>query len=244
MSGIDDYVRILFYREVTKLEGIPNNYVRREEIAARIRANIDKILGQYKIEGITDGVNLSEQIFDDLVGAGLITELKDPFAGSYFRYSADEYGNHRQTSLTSSDISRMSKLVGANYFPDVFNAYRSQTLVGETEMPKGFHAPSVDAIASPDADTVAKIENALSHLIEVLEKEDNQVVDAAARRRLIGQLKAGRELVLSGSFRCYLVYATVLRGLGELAARYQQQLVGVAARKLIELLSATLFKAA
>jgi hypothetical protein len=243
MTGIDDYVRILFYREVTKLEGIPNNYVRRDDIAARIRSNIDKILGQYKIEGITDGVNLSEQIFDDLAGAGLIAELKDPFAGSYFRYSADDYASHRQATLSGSDISRISKLVGAPYFPDVFNAYRSQALQGENEMPKGFHAPATDRISSPDPATIAKIENALGHLIEVLEKDDSEIADAAARRRLVGQLKAGRELVLAGSFRCYLLYATALRGLGEMAARYQDQIVGVAARKLIDLLAATVFKA-
>jgi hypothetical protein len=242
-SGIDDYVRILFYREVTKLEGIPNNYVRREEISARIRSNIDKILGQYKIEGVTDGVNLSEQIFDDLVEAGLIAELKDPFAGSYFRYSADDYGTHRQATLSASDISRISKLVGKPYFPDVFNAYRSQALQGENEIPKGFHAPSADRIASPDADTAAKLQNALNHLIDVLEQDDSEIADAAARLRLVGQLKAGRELVLAGSFRCYLLYATVLRGLGEIAARYDDHIVGIAARKLIELLAATIFKA-
>jgi hypothetical protein len=243
MNGIDEYVRILFYREVTKLDGVPTGYVRRSEISARILANVEKILAAHKVTGITDGNNVAEQVFDDLVAAGIVNEVKDKFAGSYFRYIPDEYSSYRQSTVTGSEIYRMSKLVGAPYFPDVFSAYSAQALSGEKEMPEGFRAPPSDKIVDLDKARIAKIDTALSHLIEVIEKDPDFPDTEGVRRRLLGQFKAGRELILAGSFRPYLLYATLLRALGELAARYQESVIGIAARKLIDLLFDLIFKA-
>lgn len=95
-------------------------------------------------------------------------------------------------------------------------------------------SPASDRIVRFDNNQISKIEEKTDEIINGVEQL-NSIGDRAGLRELIlGQLKAGRELVRSGCFKLYLLEVTLLDALRNLAIKYEKEAVGALANALIE----------
>lgn len=103
--------------------------------------------------------------------------------------------------------------------------------------------PASDRIVSLIHNQQTELENSTTELIETLEAENSIDGDSSLRQRVLGQLKAGRELIRAQSFSAYLLHQTLMTALGGLIEKYKGQAIGETAKKLLGLLIEHIFKA-
>lgn len=233
MAEIEDYVTTIVFRDLSDHLKIKTGFFRRHEIEPIIVAAVEDSLAKYEAGGIVDTIALSAKLFDKFLSDKAIARTTDAIAGDYYRFSPTHVGNLRKKFLDSDQIYQRSVAIGDRFFPDVFAAYFGR-------YPEGFNAqiqvPAADRIVNLNHNQVAELEAPVEELVEQLER-DNGIPDApGTKERLLGQIKAGRELLRSGSFRAYLFYATILSALGELVTRYQGHAISMVAASLIDLL--------
>jgi len=89
---------------------------------------------------------------------------------------------------------------------------------------------------------ISVIQAPLDELIGQVEADNGLPEFPNFRERVLGQIKAGREMLLSGCVWAQLLYWVLLRALGELVEKYGKKAIGVAAARLIELLVEQIFK--
>ena len=102
--------------------------------------------------------------------------------------------------------------------------------------------PASNRIVKLDHNQAKEIDDASSAVIEEVEKSNFIDDDLHLRDRIIGQIKAGRELVRALSLNAYLLYATVVNSLSFLIEKYAGQAIGLTAKKLLDLLIEQVFK--
>ncbi len=102
--------------------------------------------------------------------------------------------------------------------------------------------PASDRVVSISHNQQVILSEGADNVIELLEAENSIDGDETLRARVLGQLKAARELVRAQTFRAYLLYATVVSALGVLIEKFAGKAIGVAAAKLLEMLIEEVFK--
>jgi hypothetical protein len=103
-------------------------------------------------------------------------------------------------------------------------------------------APASDRIVTLSHNQQVDLESASTDLIETVEKENSLDGDSGLRQRILGQIRAGRELIRAQVLSAYLLYQTLVAALGRLITRYKGHAIGIAAAKLLELLIEHIFK--
>ncbi|MGC4251317.1 MAG: hypothetical protein QM605_07585 [Sphingobium sp.] len=103
--------------------------------------------------------------------------------------------------------------------------------------------PASDRIVSLTHNQVNSLEEPIREIVDLLGKENAIPDDPGGRERLLGQIKAGRELLRSGTFRGYLFYVTIIGALNELIRRYQGHVIAMVAASLVDLLVKTVLQA-
>jgi hypothetical protein len=244
MADIQPYVRTLCLRKLPKGLGVSGAFVRREQIVDQLNSLILATLADYEVGHRIDTLRVAEQLFDDLASSGSFNELNDDFAGDYYRVSPSHVDAFRQASLSGDRISARADAIGEQrYFLDVFSAYVNGETGDATSLGVRVSVPASDRIVSLTHNQQEAIELPLSLLIDDV-RSDNEIFEDGVKDRLLGQLRAGRELINSGSVRAYLLYHTLVRGLMELVARYRGRAIAVAAERLVELLIENIFQGA
>ncbi len=102
--------------------------------------------------------------------------------------------------------------------------------------------PASDRIVTLSHNQQLELDEASTELIDGLSKENSVDGDADLKDRLLGQIRAARELIRATSVRAYLLYETAFAILGGLIERYKGQAIGHAAKKLLDLLIENVFK--
>ena len=102
--------------------------------------------------------------------------------------------------------------------------------------------PASDRIVTISHNQQVQLSEGTDDVIDLLEKENSINGDELLRSRILGQLKAARELVNAQTFRLYLLYGTVVSALGILIEKYSGKAIGIAASKLLEMLIEEVFK--
>jgi hypothetical protein len=110
-------------------------------------------------------------------------------------------------------------------------------------------AEGADRVSVPAADRVVTLNdnqhdtlNAVStDLIDTVTRENAVDGDASLRDLVLGQLKAGRELIRARVLNTYVLYSTLVSVLGTLIEKYKGQALGHTARKLLDLLIEHIF---
>lgn len=235
MPAIEPYIRTLYVRRLTK-NAFSDGYIRRDDFVAKIADAMREGLGGFEVADRIDIDAVSNQMFDEMVASSMMEELADDFAGRYYRTSINAITNFRQSVLSGDPIHARAEAIGGDrYFRDVFQGYLS----GQVDEPSvgsvSIVVPASDRIVTISHNQRSAIDAPLSALIDDVQA-DNEIIEDGVKERLIGQMKAGQELVRSGSVRAYLLYHTLLRGLLELVARYRGRAIAIAAEKLAELL--------
>jgi hypothetical protein len=96
--------------------------------------------------------------------------------------------------------------------------------------------PASDRVVTLSDNQQVDLETSTTELIEIVEKQNGVDGDQSLKQQIVGQLKAGRELVRAGVFKLALIEQTVLSVLGGLVEKYKDQAIGQAAKKLLDLL--------
>ncbi len=101
--------------------------------------------------------------------------------------------------------------------------------------------PASDRLVTLSDNQSRDIDHAATELITAVERENSISGDGALRLVVIGQLKAGRELVRAQVFKAYLLHQTLVTTLGTLIERYKGQAIAETAKKLLSLLIEHIF---
>ncbi|KFD29078.1 hypothetical protein IH86_06560 [Sphingobium yanoikuyae] len=80
---------------------------------------------------------------------------------------------------------------------------------------------------------VEQAEKPISDMVSALEQDNGDPDQPGLRERLLGEIKAGRELIRAGEFRAFLLYETLVRALGELIKRYKNPAIVALAEALL-----------
>jgi hypothetical protein len=96
--------------------------------------------------------------------------------------------------------------------------------------------PASDRFVTLGHNQQAELERASTEVIDALEKENSVDGDPSARAWMLGQLRAGRELIRAQVVNVWLLEQTVLRVLGTLIEKFKGHAISAAAQTLMELL--------
>jgi hypothetical protein len=94
-------------------------------------------------------------------------------------------------------------------------------------------APASDRIVSFSDNQVVELDVQTSDIITLVAAHNQIDGDPGLREIILGQLKAGRELIRAGSFRLYFLELTLIETLRFLAKRYEREAIGGLASALI-----------
>jgi hypothetical protein len=98
------------------------------------------------------------------------------------------------------------------------------------------YAPASDRIVTLTDNQQSVLEESTSKLIAEIEKTNGIDGDTSFRQLVLGQLKAGRELIRSTIFDAQIMYLTLVEMLKALVKRYDQAVIGsLASALLVEL---------
>jgi hypothetical protein len=108
--------------------------------------------------------------------------------------------------------------IWSDYFPEINNSVLIRQQVAVENLAE--FAPASDRVVSLDHNQARDAEEKIIELVEALENDNGDPENPGLRQRLIGQFRAARELVRSGEYYAYLLYETLITGLGEIIQRY------------------------
>ncbi|NIJ32098.1 hypothetical protein [Sphingomonas oligoaromativorans] len=94
--------------------------------------------------------------------------------------------------------------------------------------------PASDRLVKLDHNQARDIEASISAVIDNLESTNGEPDDPSFRQRILGQLKAGRELLRAGEFKAYLLQVTLVSSLNELIRRYADSVIAGLATNLLQ----------
>jgi len=107
----------------------------------------------------------------------------------------------------------------------------------------GNGAPASDRVVTFSHNQVDEAVASFAPVIEALEADNGNPEQPGLRERILGQLRAGIELIRAGEFKAYLVYLTVVRGLGELIEKYGNPAIAKLADALLGAIVSQIFQA-
>lgn len=92
--------------------------------------------------------------------------------------------------------------------------------------PEASAVPASDRIVSLSHNEVAEFEAQATEVIDQVEALNGIDGEPGLRELVVGQLKAGRELLRAGSFKLFVMQATLIEALLFLAKRYERETIG------------------
>lgn len=254
MSTFAQYVAVIMLNEAQKLkdEAYSGTF-------SGLSARLTKLLSGVDItdNDVAKSLNL-------LARFGAAKHFSDPLTGGYWQIDYDNFRYYflqdapdwnepdkgGYETIRKEVREKFSILVtfaenGSQFADDIIN-HLVRTL--ETQWTylrsdgDGAAIPAADRIVTLSHNQMSSLDLSTGELVALVEQENSVDGDAEHRNLLVGQLKAGRELIRAQTFRAYLLYQTLLTTLGVLIDRYGTTAIGVAATKLLELLIEQVFK--
>jgi hypothetical protein len=235
MAEIADYVRALFYKDLPNVLNMNEIYSRRSELTPSIRKAIEDVLAPYQAVDVIDPEAMAEDVFSDWLAEGIFAKREDPYAGEYFRFSRNKLNVFKQKFLDGSEINAFASVIGSRFYPDVFGGYNGNNPLTDEER-ASFAVPASDRIVTLQHNQISALEEPIQELVDQLEKDNGIPDNPGLKERLVGQIKAGRELIRSGNFRAYIFHVTIIRALGELIERYKGHAISMVAASLVDML--------
>lgn len=127
--------------------------------------------------------------------------------------------------------------LGREWLAKALAGLRERLTSGELEsssiLDVGIDAPASDRIVTLSHNQIGELEQSTSELIEVVSARNEIEENVNFRDVVLGQLRAGRELIRAGSVRVFVLQITLLDTLRYLAKRYEKEAIGALASALI-----------
>jgi hypothetical protein len=212
-----------------------------------IKANI--IVGALSQFDLNPPPGIYDQLSVDLVqalqnGSALVVD-GDEYAGLYFRLIPENKANVVKNLLSKNPISGKVATLGGKIleraltriseeddYPRLGHRIAKDDSGGESSMAP-LDIPASDRIVSLNHNQVSEADSQIGELLERLEIDNGDPNNSGLRERVIGQIKAGRELVRSGEYRAYLLYEVLVKALQELTKKYGNETIVALANALL-----------
>lgn len=229
------YLQAIFYNHLN-INEYKVGFVRRGDILSLTKREMTKYFRAHKPDFNIDLNQVSQEVWLDWVQFGVVNFEVDEFAGEYCEILLDELNKFRDVQLLDNPIIARAGRVGGTYLPSVLEGIMARGLEDDPEGSDAIHlaiAPGADRIVRFDDNQIHSLEEQTENLIKAVE-ELNQIEGRADLREIVvGQLRAGRELIRAGCFKLYLLEITLIQTLQFLAKRYEQTVIGALAGALI-----------
>lgn len=170
-----------------------------------------------------------------------IPRIADDWEYSYFKDVSKVLGGYGSWGFRISadgsdfveaqfrDLAEMKEFLGAHVSSDV-DAETEQAI------------PASDRLVTLGHNQISEFQKSVDSLVSEMEK-DNGVPDRPGlRERLLGQIRAGRELIIAGQFKAYLLYEVLITALNEIIEKYGNETIKSLANALLGALVAQLFE--
>ena len=236
MSDINQYARVLLLLTTETDLQLSSSYCRSDELVLELEQKFLSILSTAGADELFDCRFLGELLFTEMCNHGVIESLEDFHAGTYYNYKLQRYTPFRNKVLTQDDIFHRANAIGPRFFPDVFDSFESKKSPNFLPLNLNIQAPASDRIVTLQDNHRVDLENSTTELVNLFERENGLDGDPVDRDLIVGQLKAGRELIRAHTFRAYLLYNALISALGKLIEKYGTAAIGTAAKRLLELL--------
>ena len=186
-------------------------------------------------------------LFDDFIrnrpNSDAFSFVQDPFAGDFIdvntivaemQFKVHAVGDRLSVyGLVDRAGPKFVTAYLAN--PEFWRAYQSnenEDLDG-LYLDSQYNAPASDRIVNFNDNQISDLDEQTTRVIEAVSTQ-NQIDDEPGLREVIlGQLKAGRELIRAGSFRIFVLEATLIQSLTFLVKRYEKEAIGALAAALL-----------
>lgn len=208
-------------------------------------------LKEYRTWGVQTFYKLDSKEFDKAMQEVALGVRKFETSGPFLNAAAAA-----TTASVSSLFPKSPTIIesyadlGSGYLAEVLESYEQHILqlaedeeeeeqsdspsdLGASDPLKDIEIPASDRLVRPSHNEVAEIEHPAAELLEALERDNGDPDNLGFRERILGQIKAGRELIRAGEFRAYLLYQTLLAALGELISRYKNPAIVALANALL-----------
>ena len=106
-------------------------------------------------------------------------------------------------------------------------------LMERNDIGSSISVPAADRVVKLNHNQVEQVERPIGEIVSALEKDNGDPDQPGFRERILGEIKAGRELIRAGEFRAFLLYETLVRALGELIKRYKNPAIVALAEALL-----------
>jgi hypothetical protein len=232
MNEIDPYIRVLLLRSTSDLMEASGHF-RREEIAASIRARVHSLLMDYNGDGITDVAAFVENMIDEMIKSEALGEERQRFAGDYIVYNTETYRSFRSATLRENKINQDAARIGNRFFSDVFGGYQREQEGAADSFPDLGLAPASNRTVTFTDNQINELDELATGVIDAVAAQNQIDENPGLRELIVGQLKAGRELIRAGTFRLYVIEITLIETLKFLAKRYEREAIGGLAAALI-----------
>ena len=177
-------------------------------------------------------------IFDQLNGYEIYQTIQDDVVGNFYKLLPEPAVQivHAAHSDPSSLVYKY-RAIGPEFLSRALAKLGVEEAAGTEKLPISANSiPASDRTVNLNHNEMSEFDERTSELIDSVEKL-NQIDDVPGfRELLIGQLKAGRELIRAGSFKLYVIQVTLIDTLKFLAARYEKEAVGALAAALLSAL--------
>ncbi len=247
----EDYIKLALLNAIQQTRFVKKtwSWVPRTQLNATFQAALFEVFAEAGIDIGNRYADIVEKICLELIEYGAIELEGDEFTGMYFRLSEGLRNNFFSMFNDHNEVARRVSRLGGNSLTRALESIaRADGLMvsadenGREESTRDVQYPSEDVPASDRRVTLnhnemVQFEEQTSEIIEAIEKLNGIEGEPGLREVLIGQLKAGRELIRSGSFKVYALQWTLVEGLKFLASRYEKETIGALAGALLAILS-------
>ncbi len=175
----------------------------------------------FKSEDIHRGI-------DDVFSVGFTRRILRSLAeDGLVKIDAYDESSPEHYTLTDEGIAK------AENIPSVRSLKARLTSMQMTDIDSSIAVPAADRMVSLSHNQIEQTERPINEIVSVLEQDNGDPDQPGLRERLLGEIKAGRELVRAGEFRAFLLYETLVRALGELIKRYKNPAIVALAEALL-----------
>lgn len=234
-NSIEDYALAYVLGNAERLN-IPDSYMRSEELWSHFAEEIENHLASLDARGLVNTTITAQKLYELMLDYELFGVIGDAVAGDYIAYRPGKYAKFRDQILSNSPIYSVASRVGNRFYKDVFDKFseiNSGTSVERGETHVDAVAPASDRVVTFSDNEISDFDIKTSEIISAVSAQNQIDGSPGLREILLGQLKAGRELIRAGSFKLYVLEVTLVQSLTFLAQRYEKEAIGALAAALL-----------
>jgi hypothetical protein len=211
-----------------------------DEYMSVAHTTIDAAFRQYGIEAEPDFCeDVFAEIFSKLVDENGVVFDGDELSGKWFQFNVANKNQAIANIAKSNPVKARVERIGRPALERaLFNIFENRAAenpsdLEQDDLTSNIEIPASDRIVSLNHNQIVSADAPITELIEALESDNGNPDTPGLRERLIGQIRAARELLRVGEYRAYLMYELLVRALGEIVLRYGNPTISALANALL-----------